>query len=61
MPQCRYDVPYRGGVVDLCGCGGGMSPFGTTNKLDKSQLTGNWKTTSCTTFAAAGAQPIEQG
>lgn len=39
----KYDAPYNGGA-SLSGCGGGMSNFAETAKLDIQQLQQDWQT-----------------
>uniref|UniRef100_A0A7S0WYN7 Uncharacterized protein n=1 Tax=Chlamydomonas leiostraca TaxID=1034604 RepID=A0A7S0WYN7_9CHLO len=59
----RCDGPYRG-LVELCGCGGGMSPFGTTDRVAASQVEGSWRTVSSTgagepgSASAAGSEAV---
>ena len=54
----KYDAPYNGGA-ELSGCGGGMSNFAETSRLDASQLQQDWAATSGRSYSVSQAGTLQ--
>ena len=54
-----YDCPYNGGA-SLSGCGGGMSNFAESGRLQQDQLEQNWTAKSGKSYAVTQSDSLQE-